>query len=113
MVDFVFVYLDALLVSGFEFFKLALPLIILYFLITKLREIWDEGSFFEILLLAVFQGGGLVLGLHHGSNGGSVLEGMLIIIGGIILGFYFSGKFWPPPKKTKRTMKIDGVGALP
>ena len=49
MVDFVFVYLDALLVSGFEFFKLALPLIFLYFLITKLRETWDEGSFLEIL----------------------------------------------------------------
>ena len=105
MVDFVFEYIDALLVSGFEFFKLALPLIILYFLITKLRDMWDEGYFFEFLFMAVVQGGGMAVAGYHLYDGGSVWVSILISLVALFIAFNLSAKLWPPEKNKNNDEK--------
>jgi len=98
MVNEIFKYLDTLIASGWNFFLLLLPLVIVYAIFRAFRTIYRDGDLLWVLIYMVFIGSGMGLGVYALYQGVPWYLCMCIGFVGLFLGFYFGDKFMPERK---------------
>ena len=98
MVNEIFKYLDTLIASGWNFFLLLLPLVIVYAIFRAFRTIYRDGDLLWVLIYMVFIGSGMGLGFYAYTQVGSWWLSMLISFVGLFLGFNIGDRFMPKKK---------------
>ncbi len=98
MVNEIFEYLDTLIASGWNFFILLLPLIVVYAIFRAFRTIYRDGELLWVLINMVFIFGGLGLAFYAYTQGAPWWLGILIGLVGMFLGLNISDRFMPKKK---------------
>ena len=100
MLDFFMEYMDELITSGWSFFTMALPLVIIYFVFHRIREIYREGDLLWVSIMGGTQIGNLALGFYLITQGKPLWLVLLIGLAGVALSFRISDRFMPKKKDT-------------
>ena len=98
MINEIFEYLDTLIGSGWNFFILLLPLVIVYAIFRAFRTTYRDGDLLWVSIYMVFIFGGLGLGVYAYAQGGPWWLTILIGLVGMFLGVYFGDRFMPKKK---------------
>jgi len=100
MFDFFMDYMDNLITSGWGFFTAALPLVFIYFVFHRIREIYREGDLLWVSIMGGTQIGSLAFGFYLITQGTPLWLVILIGLAGVALSFRISDRFMPKKKDT-------------